>query len=102
VAPFTEDLVNQAFDQDDLYVETTFLRALEQYGVDVPITQAGVDFANSQYRLWVANAAGRSNLRKGIAPPDSSHPIFHRSAFLGMSAPKVPSIADLETECANS
>jgi hypothetical protein len=80
VPPFTEDLANQAFDQDDLYVEMTFLRTLEQYGFDVPIRQAGIDFANSEYRLWVANAAGRSNLRHGIAPPDSSHPRFHKSA----------------------
>ncbi len=58
----------------------TFLRTLEQYGLDVPIRQAGIDFANSQYRLWVANAAGRTNLRNGIAPPDSSHPKFHTSA----------------------
>jgi hypothetical protein len=77
VPPFTEDLVNQAFNQDDLYVEMTFLRTLEQYGFDVSIRQAGIDFANSGYRLWVANAAGRTNLRKGIAPPDSSHPQFH-------------------------
>jgi hypothetical protein len=80
VPPFKEDFVNEAFDQDDLYVEMTFLRTLEQYGFDAPIRQAGIDFANSEYRLWVANAAGRSNLRKGIAPPDSSHPQFHRSA----------------------
>lgn len=80
VPPFTEDLVNQAFNQDDLYVEMTFLRTLEQYGFDVSMRQAGIDFANSGYRLWVANAAGRTNLRKGIAPPDSSHPKFHTSA----------------------
>ena len=80
VPPFKEDWVNGAFDQDDLYVEMTFLRTLEQYGFDAPIRQAGIDFANSKYRLWVANAAGRSNLRKGIAPPDSSHPQFHKSA----------------------
>ncbi len=80
VPPFSEDLANHAFAQDDLYVEMTFLRTLEQYGFDASIRQAGIDFANSEYRLWVANAAGRSNLRKGIAPPDSSHPKFHNSA----------------------
>jgi len=80
VPPFKEDLVNDAFGQDDLYVEMTFLRTLEQYGFDASIRQAGIDFANSQYPLWVANRAGRSNLRKGIAPPDSSHPRFHNSA----------------------
>jgi hypothetical protein len=80
VPPFKEEWVNEAFNQDDLYVEMTFLRTLERYGFDVSIRQAGIDFANSEYRLWVANAAGRSNLRKGIAPPDSSHPKFHPSA----------------------
>lgn len=102
VPPFTEDLVNNAFDQDDLYVEMTFLRTLEQFGFDVPIRQAGIDFANSQYRLWVANAAGRTNLRKGIAPPDSSHPKFHRSTsaidyqieadYSGLIAPGLPNV----------
>ena len=78
--PFREELVNDAFGQDDLYVEMTFLRSMEQYGLDVSIRQAGIDFANSGYALWVANDAGRRNLRNGIAPPDSSHPKFHGCA----------------------
>src|SRR4030043_386862 len=73
------ELINQ-FGQDDIYVEMTFLRTLELYGMDVSIRQAGIDFANSRYPLWVANNAGRNNLRNGIAPPDSSHPRFHDCA----------------------
>ncbi len=102
VPPFTEDLINKAFNQDDLYVEMTFLRTLEQYGLDVSIRQAGIDFANSQYPLWVANRAGRSNLRKGIAPPDSSHPSLHKSSgaidyqieadYSGLIAPGLPDV----------
>jgi hypothetical protein len=100
--PFSENLVNDAFNQDDLYVEMTFLRSMEQYGFDVSIRQAGIDFANSRYALWCANAAGRSNLRSGIAPPDSSHPKFHNCAgaidyqieadFAGLIAPGMPQI----------
>jgi hypothetical protein len=100
--PFSEDLVNHAFGQDDLYVEMTFLRTMEQYGYDVPIRQAGIDFANSGYPLWVANAAGRNNLRNGIAPPDSSHPRFHNCAgaidyqieadYAGLIAPGMPDV----------
>ncbi len=100
--PFSEDLVNDAFGQDDLYVEMTFLRTMEEYGYDVPIRQAGIDFANSGYALWVANAAGRSNLRNGIAPPDSSHPKFHNCAgaidyqieadYSGLIAPGMPDV----------
>ena len=34
--------INDCFSQDDLYVEMTFLRTLEQYGLDVSIRQAGL------------------------------------------------------------
>ena len=35
------ELVNQ-FHQDDIYVEMTFMRTLELYGLDVSIRQAGI------------------------------------------------------------
>ncbi|MHC4084858.1 MAG: ADP-ribosylglycohydrolase family protein [Planctomycetota bacterium] len=94
-------LINQ-FGQDDIYVEMTFLRSLELYGMDVPIRQAGIDFANSRYSLWHANNAGRSLLRSGIAPPDSGHPQFNKHAddidyqieadFAGLIAPSLPNV----------
>ncbi len=71
--------INQ-FNQDDIYVEMTFLRTLELHGFDVSIRQAGIDFANSGYSLWHANRAGRDNLRSGVAPPDSGHPKFNKHA----------------------
>jgi hypothetical protein len=96
-------MINDAFGQDDLYVEMTFLRTLEQHGLDVSIRQAGIDFANSGYPLWCANDAGRRNLRRGIAPPDSSHPKFNRcpndidyqieADFSGLIAPGLPQAA---------
>lgn len=96
-------MINECFSQDDLYVEMTFLRTLEQYGLDVSIRQAGIDFANSRYPLWCANRAGRSNLRNGIAPPDSSHPKFNSRAndidyqieadYSGLIAPGLPQFA---------
>ncbi len=100
--PFRETLANDAFGQDDLYVEMTFLRSLEQYGLEISQRQAGIDFANSGYPLWVANKAGRNNLRNGIAPPDSSHPQFHNCAgaidyqiesdYAGLIAPGMPNL----------
>jgi hypothetical protein len=96
-------MINDAFGQDDLYVEMTFLRSLEQFGLDVPIRQCGIDFANSGYPLWCANDAGRRNLRRGIAPPDSSHPQFNKcpndidyqieADFSGLIAPGLPQAA---------
>lgn len=100
---WTEDMINHAFGQDDLYVEMTFLRSLEQYGLDVSQRQAGLDFAASKYGLWHANKQGRDNLRKGIAPPDSGHPKFNPHAddidfqieadFSGLVAPGLPNMA---------
>lgn len=95
-------LINQ-FDQDDIYVEMTFIRTLEEHGWDVDIRQAGIDFANSGYPLWHANKYGRKNLRAGIAPPDSGHPQFNGHAddidyqieadFSGIIAPGMPALA---------
>ena len=97
------EMINNAFGQDDLYVEMTFLRSLEQYGIDVSIRQAGMDFANSRYPLWCANNAGRTNLRRGIAPPDSGHPQFNKcpndidyqieADYSGLIAPGMPQVA---------
>ncbi len=94
-------MINQ-FNQDDIYVEMTFLRTLELHGFDVSIRQAGIDFANSRYKLWHANKAGRDNLRRGIAPPDSGHPKYNKHAddidyqieadFSGLIAPGLPNV----------
>ena len=97
------ELVNETFSQDDLYVEMSFLRTLETRGIDVSSRLAGLDFANSQYRLWCANHNARNNLRNGIAAPDSGHPKFHRTTddidfqieadFIGILAPGLPQTA---------
>jgi hypothetical protein len=102
VPDWQPEMVNQ-FRQDDIYVEMTFLRTLELYGMDCSIRQAGIDFANSGYRLWHANRAGRDNLRAGIAPPDSGHPKFNKHAddidyqieadYAGLIAPGMPNVA---------
>lgn len=92
-------MINQQY-QDDIYVEMTFLKTLEDYGLDVSIRQAGIDFANSRYRLWHANRYGRENLRSGIAPPYSGHPEYNSHAddidyqieadYSGLIAPGLP------------
>ncbi len=94
-------MINQ-YGQDDIYVEMTFLKTLEDHGMDVGIRQAGIDFANTGYFLWAANMEGRSNLRQGIAPPASSHPQYSdhcddidyqiESDFSGIIAPGLPEI----------
>lgn len=96
------DMINQ-FNQDDIYVEMTFLRSLEVHGLGLTARQAGIDFANSGYKLWHANRAARDNLRAGVAPPDSGHPLLSLHAddidfqieadFAGLIAPGLPNAA---------
>lgn len=55
VPKWTPQMINGGFKNDDLYVEMTFLKTLEDFGLMVGIRQAGIDFANSRYGLWCAN-----------------------------------------------
>lgn len=101
VPPWQNEMINQ-HGNDDIYVEMTFLNSMDKYGLDVSIRQAGIDFANTGYSLWAANKAGRENLRKGIAPPSSSHPDFSdhcddidyqiEADFSGIIAPGMPNV----------
>ena len=96
-------MINDAFAQDDLYVEMTFLRSLEQHGFDVSIRQAGIDYANNRFPPNCPFAGGRNNIRRGIAPPNSGHPLFNtcpddieyqiEADFSGLIAPGLPSIS---------
>ncbi len=101
--PWRPEMINNAFDQDDVYVEITFLKTLATYGYGVSQRQVAIDFANSQYRLWHANAEGRNQLRQGVAPPDSANPRLNKCAndidyqiesdFSGIVAPGCPQAA---------
>ena len=57
VPVWNQSMINQQY-QDDIYVEMTFLKTLEDYGFDVSIRQAGIDFAGSRYGLAHANECG--------------------------------------------
>jgi hypothetical protein len=61
--PKWEPGIMNPFWQDDICLEMTFVRSPEQYGFDVSIRQAGIDFANSRYGLAHVNHARRTNLR---------------------------------------
>lgn len=77
VPAWEPEAVNHSWDQDDLYVEMTFLESLSEEGLEVSQRRAAIDFANTRYELWHGNLAARDNLRAGIAPPDSGHPAFN-------------------------
>jgi hypothetical protein len=72
--PWKPEYIENAIDQDDIYVEMTWLACLEDHGLDVTPAQAGAAFAATKFPLWHANDAGRTNIRNGIQPPASGHP----------------------------
>jgi hypothetical protein len=101
--PWTPDRVANSIDQDDLYVEMTFLKTLADHGIRPTWEQVAAGFRDSRYNLWHANKAGRDNLRAGLLPPESGHPTknahsddidFQIEADLfGLIAPGLPASA---------
>jgi hypothetical protein len=98
------EFVENSIGQDDLYVDMTFLAAVVRHGLDVTYEEAGRAFADSQYGLWHANFAGRTNVRNGILPPLSGDPEYNphfddidfqiEADALGLVAPGLPQASD--------
>lgn len=65
--------INGAFYQDDLYVEITYLEAMEKHGYNCSLDILAEAFKNSEYPLDHANKIGRENLKKGIKAPLSGN-----------------------------
>ncbi len=97
------EYVENSIDQDDLYVEMTFLKTLADFGIQPTVEQVAAGFRGSQYRLWHANKAGRDNLRAGMIPPGSGHPTHNAHSddidfqieadLFGLIAPGLPNSA---------
>lgn len=93
-------MVENSIHQDDLYVEMTFSKVMDTYGVDATSEQYGEMFKDSKYHLWHANAAARRVLNQGIKAPMSGHPRYNVHAndidfqieadFIGMMCPGLP------------
>ena len=73
IPPWKPGRIVQSLGQDDLYVEMSFLEAIEKHGLDITNEQIGTSFAETEFPLWHANNEGRENVRKGIMPPDSGN-----------------------------
>ncbi len=93
-------MLENTIHQDDLYVEMTFAKVMDQRGLDATCEQYGEEFKNSQYALWHANAGARRALNQGIKAPWSGHPKYNFHAndidfqieadFIGLMCPGLP------------
>ncbi|MEG2004210.1 MAG: ADP-ribosylglycohydrolase family protein, partial [Clostridia bacterium] len=63
--------LNDAYGQDDLYVEIPYMDAMKKYGVDCSLDLVAQEFAKTKFPLDHANKIGRLNLQKGIKAPES-------------------------------
>ena len=96
-------MVNDAFGQDDLYVEVPFIDAMKDKGVMATIDEIAPYFRDSKFGLAHANYQGRLNLQMGIEPSLAGHYKYNYHAddidwqieadFLGNIFPGNPSLA---------
>ena len=97
------EMVNDAFGQDDLYVEIPFMDAMKKYGVDCDPQYMADTFRDSKFAVWHANYMGKQNLLNGINYPESGSYLNNYHAddidwqieadFLGMMYPGMPNEA---------
>src|SRR5262245_19683990 len=98
------EMVSNAIEQDDLYVEMTFTEVMDRLGLEATTEQYGDAFRDSKYNLWHANAGARRLLNQGIKAPWSGHPRYKlhandidfqiESDFIGMMTPGLPQEAN--------
>jgi len=58
---------------DDIYVDLTFVEAIEKYGLDVSADSMAAVFLKKEYPLCHANQQARYNLLQGLTPPACGH-----------------------------
>jgi hypothetical protein len=96
--------VSNALDQDDLYVDMTFAKVLDDKGVNATTEDFGAMFRNAKYRLWHANLASRRALKRGVPAALAGTPKYNAHAndidfqieadFIGLMAPGLPQSAN--------
>ena len=89
--------------QDDIYVQLTFLMAMDRYGIDAPPKKYQQLFAQAGYPLWHANMQARKNWYDSIFAPLSGTPEYNRHAddidfqiesdYIGFMSPGMPATA---------
>lgn len=63
--------------QDDIYVQLTFMMAMDKYGMNAPAVKFQEMLAKAGYPLWCANMQARKNYFDGIYPPLSGSPQYN-------------------------
>ena len=104
IPAWTSALINNAFSQDDLYVEIPFIDAMKEHGTDATVEKIAPYFRDTNFMLWHANYLARLNLRNGVDPALAGHYLNNYHAddidwqieadFLGNIFPGIISVAN--------
>jgi hypothetical protein len=91
------EMVAGALDQDDLYVDMTLAKVLDDKGLDATTEDFGAMFKDAKYRLWHANLAARRALKRGVPAMLTGTPKYNAHAndidfqiesdFIGLMSP---------------
>lgn len=102
--PWRPEMLENAIEQDDLYVEMTFSRVMDDLGLGATTRDYGNAFRDSKYHLWHANAGARRILGQGLPAPKSGHPRYNIHAndidfqieadFIGLMCPGLPRLSN--------
>jgi hypothetical protein len=98
------EMIREALNQDDLYVDITFAAALDEYGLDATTAEFAAMFRDTEFALWHANLAARRALRRGVPGELSGTPKYNMHAndidfqieadFIGLMTPGLPQEAN--------
>jgi hypothetical protein len=101
---WTPDRIHNSINQDDLYVDMTFAKVLDDKGLDATTEDFGAMFREAKYSLWHANLAARRALKRGVPATLSGTPKYNAHAndidfqieadFVGLMAPGLPQAAN--------
>ena len=77
---WTPGRVSNSLGQDDLYVDMTFAKVLDDKGLGATSADFGAMFRDSKYSLWHANMEGRRALKRGVPGSLSGSPKYNAHA----------------------
>ena len=96
--------VKGSLNQDDIYVQLTFLMTMDQYGMEAPAKKFQETFAKAGFPLWHANVQARKNYYDSIFPPLSGNPEYNlhsddidfqiEADYIGFMCPGMPLAAN--------
>lgn len=94
------EMIREALNQDDLYVDIAFAAALDEHGLDATTEDFAEMFRDTEFALWHANLAARRALRRGVPGSLSGTPKYNIHAndidfqieadFVGLMTPGLP------------